>query len=167
MESLGYHTEGGEGALGMSEGGVVKEGGLEVKEMQKIPLILNASLVRPSFIEYLDRGFEIRVSQVNTQNSAILPTCGVAALIVTLPPFTFSSSSSKEETFNQLVDRVRAFSRIHAGGVVIMVGAVFGMEEVNGVLGKLSREVTATPTPATACPWGSPGCRAHTTTVKG
>ncbi len=60
MESLGYHTEGGEGALGMPEGGAVKEGGLEVKEMQKIPLILSASLVRPSFTEYLDRGFKIR-----------------------------------------------------------------------------------------------------------
>ncbi len=60
MDSLGYHTEGGEGALGMPEGGAVKEGGLEVKEMQKIPLILSASLVRPSFTEYLDRGFKIR-----------------------------------------------------------------------------------------------------------
>ncbi|KAK8373686.1 hypothetical protein O3P69_013530 [Scylla paramamosain] len=28
-----------------------------------------------------------------------------------------------------MVDRVRAFSRVHAGGVVILVGAVFGMEE--------------------------------------
>ncbi len=60
MESLGYHTEGGEGALGMPEGGAVKEGGLEMKEMQKIPAILNASLVRLSFTEYLDQGFEIR-----------------------------------------------------------------------------------------------------------
>ncbi len=53
MQSFGYHTEGAEGALGMPEGGAVYEGGLEVKEMQKIPLILNASLLRPSFIEYL------------------------------------------------------------------------------------------------------------------
>ncbi len=60
MESLGYHTEGGEGAVGMPEGGTVKEGGLEMKEMQKIPAILNASLVRLSFTEYLDQGFEIR-----------------------------------------------------------------------------------------------------------
>ncbi len=61
MESVGYHTErGDEGALGMAEGKAVKEGGLEVKEMQKIPEILSASLVRPSFTEYLDRGFEIR-----------------------------------------------------------------------------------------------------------
>ncbi len=59
MESLGYHTEGGEGALGIPEGGAVKEGGLEMKEMQKIHTILNASLVRLSFTEYLDRGFEI------------------------------------------------------------------------------------------------------------
>ncbi|XP_063856138.1 uncharacterized protein LOC135097943 [Scylla paramamosain] len=144
MDSLGYHTEGGEGALGMPEGGAVKEGGLEVKEMQKIPLILSASLVRPSFTEYLDRGFKIRVSQATLQNTAILPTCGVAALIVPLPPSS-SSSSSKEETFDQLVDRVRAFSRVHAGGVVILVGAVFGMEEVNGVLGKLSRRLLPRP----------------------
>ncbi|XP_063854706.1 uncharacterized protein LOC135096870 [Scylla paramamosain] len=109
----------------MPEGGAVKEGGLEVKEMQKIPLILSASLVRPSFTEYLDRGFKIRVSQATLQNSAILPTCGV--------------------TFDQLVDRVRAFSRVHAGGVVILVGAVFGMEEVNGVLGKLSRRLLPRP----------------------
>ncbi len=47
MESLGYHTDGG-------EGGAVKEGGLEMKEMQKIPSILSASLVRLSFTEYLD-----------------------------------------------------------------------------------------------------------------
>ncbi len=60
MESLGYHTEKGEGALGMPEGGAVKEGGLEMTEMQKIPAILNASLVRLSFTEYLDQGFEIR-----------------------------------------------------------------------------------------------------------
>ncbi|KAK8375269.1 hypothetical protein O3P69_020323 [Scylla paramamosain] len=111
--------------------------------MQKIPLILSASLVRPSFTEYLDRGFKIRVSQATLQNSAILPTCGVAALIVPLPPSSSSSSSSsspsssssssssKEETFDQLVDRVRAFSRVHAGGVVILVGAVFGMEEIS------------------------------------
>ncbi|XP_063856463.1 uncharacterized protein LOC135098157 isoform X3 [Scylla paramamosain] len=148
MDSLGYHTEGGEGALGMPEGGAVKEGGLEVKEMQKIPLILSASLVRPSFTEYLDRGFKIRVSQATLQNSAILPTCGVAALIVPLPPSSSSSSSSSssiEETFDQLVDRVRAFSRVHAGGVVILVGAVFGMEEVNGVLGKLSRRLLPRP----------------------
>ncbi|XP_063842203.1 uncharacterized protein LOC135089942 isoform X1 [Scylla paramamosain] len=164
MDRLRCHTEGGEGALGMPEGGAVKEGGLEVKEMQKIPLILSASLVRPSFTEYLDRGFKIRVSQATLQNSAILPTCGVAALIVPLPPS--SSSSSKEETFDQLVDRVRAFSRVHAGGVVILVGAVFGMEEVNGVLGKLSRRLLPRPSPATACPRGSPGCRAHTTTGK-
>ncbi|KAK8372957.1 hypothetical protein O3P69_012469 [Scylla paramamosain] len=77
----------------------------------------------PSFTEYLDRGFKIRVSQATLQNSAILPTCGVAALIVPLPPSSSSSSSSsKEETFDQLVDRVRAFSRVHAGGVVILVG---------------------------------------------
>ncbi|KAK8372338.1 hypothetical protein O3P69_012661, partial [Scylla paramamosain] len=56
MEGLGYHMEGGEGALGMPEGESVKE----VKEMQKIPSVLNASLVRPSFTEYMDRGFEIR-----------------------------------------------------------------------------------------------------------
>ncbi len=63
MESVGYHTERGgipHGALGMAEGEAVKEGGLEVKEMQKIPLILSASLVRPSFTEYLDRVFEVR-----------------------------------------------------------------------------------------------------------
>ncbi len=54
------HGEEGEGALGMAEGKAVKEGGLEVKEMQKIPVILSASLVRPSFTECLDRGFEIR-----------------------------------------------------------------------------------------------------------
>ncbi|XP_063854536.1 uncharacterized protein LOC135096731 isoform X2 [Scylla paramamosain] len=103
----------------MPEGGAVKEGGLEVKEMQKIPLILSASLVRPSFTEYLDRGFKIRVSQATLQNSAILPTCGVAALIVPLPPSSSSSSSSKEETFDQLVDRSsggagsgREFSRL-------------------------------------------------------
>ncbi len=59
MERLGYHTKGGEGALGMPEGGAVKEGGLEMKEMQKIHAILNASLIRLSFTEYLDRGFEI------------------------------------------------------------------------------------------------------------
>ncbi len=50
---------GGEAALGMAEGKPVKEGDLEVKEMQKIPVILSASLVRPSFTEYLDQGFEI------------------------------------------------------------------------------------------------------------
>ncbi|XP_063859553.1 uncharacterized protein LOC135100509 [Scylla paramamosain] len=75
--------------------------------MQKIALILSASLVRPSFTEYLDRGFEIQVGQVTPQNSAILHTCGVAALIVPLPPSSSSSSSSPssiEETFNQLVD---------------------------------------------------------------
>ncbi|XP_063853139.1 uncharacterized protein LOC135095922 [Scylla paramamosain] len=33
MESFGYHTEWGEGAMGMPEGGAVKEGGLEMKEM--------------------------------------------------------------------------------------------------------------------------------------
>ncbi len=61
MESVGYHTErGGEGALGMAEGKPMKEGDLEVKKIQKIPVILSASLVRPSFTEYLDRGFEIR-----------------------------------------------------------------------------------------------------------
>ncbi len=60
MESLGYHTEGGEEALGIPEEGALKEGGVEVKEMQKIPVILSASLVRPSFTEYFDRGFEIR-----------------------------------------------------------------------------------------------------------
>ncbi len=60
MESLGYHTEGGEGAVGMPEGGAVKEEGLEMKEMQKIRAILNASLVRLSFTEYLDRGLQIR-----------------------------------------------------------------------------------------------------------
>ncbi len=38
----------------MSEGGAVKEGDLEVKEMQKIALIQNAYLMRPSFTEYLD-----------------------------------------------------------------------------------------------------------------
>ncbi len=59
MQSLGYHTDGGEGALGMPEEGAVKEGGLEVKEMMKIPSILSRSLARPSFTEYLDRGFEI------------------------------------------------------------------------------------------------------------
>ncbi len=53
MQSLGYHSEGNEGALGMPEGRKVKEGGLEVKEMQKIPLILNVSLLRLSFIEDL------------------------------------------------------------------------------------------------------------------
>ncbi len=56
MESLGYHTEGGEEVLGMPEGEALMEGGLEVKEMQKIPLIL----VRPSFTEYFHRGFKIR-----------------------------------------------------------------------------------------------------------
>ncbi len=60
MESLGYHTEGSEGALVMSEGGAMKEGGLKVKEMQKISVILSASLMRPSFTEYLHRCFEIR-----------------------------------------------------------------------------------------------------------
>ncbi len=60
MESVGYHPEGGVAALGMAEGKAVKEGDLEVKEMQKIPVILSASLVRPSFTEYLDRGIEIR-----------------------------------------------------------------------------------------------------------
>ncbi|XP_063853316.1 uncharacterized protein LOC135096043 [Scylla paramamosain] len=64
MESFGYHTEWGEGALGMPEGGAVKVGGLEMKEMQKIPAILNASLVRLSFTEYLDRGFEIRAEHL-------------------------------------------------------------------------------------------------------
>ncbi len=64
MESLGYHTEKGEGALGMPEGGAVKEGGLEMTEMQKIPAILNAFLVRLSFTEYLDQGFEIRAEHL-------------------------------------------------------------------------------------------------------
>ncbi len=64
MESLGYHAEGGEGAMGMPEGGAVKEGGLEMKEIQKIPAILNASLVRLSFTEYLDQGFEIRAEHL-------------------------------------------------------------------------------------------------------
>ncbi len=52
--------KGGEEALGIPEEGALKKGGLEVKEMQKIPVILSASLVRPSFTEYFDRGFEIR-----------------------------------------------------------------------------------------------------------
>ncbi|XP_063854535.1 uncharacterized protein LOC135096731 isoform X1 [Scylla paramamosain] len=150
----------------MPEGGAVKEGGLEVKEMQKIPLILSASLVRPSFTEYLDRGFKIRVSQATLQNSAILPTCGVAALIVPLPPSSSSSSSSKEETFDQLVDRVRAFSRVHAGGRCNTGGCCVWYGGGERGVGEVIKEVTTTPSPATACPRGSPGCRAHTTTGK-
>ncbi len=60
MDGLGHHTEGGEGASGKVEGGAVKEGGLKVKDMQKIPLKLNASLFRPSYTEYLHGGLKIR-----------------------------------------------------------------------------------------------------------
>ncbi|XP_050716359.1 uncharacterized protein LOC126998580 [Eriocheir sinensis] len=104
-----------------------------------VPLILNASLVRPSLMDYLASGFKIRVSHSTPKDSAILPTCGVAVLIVPLPSSSTSSASTststfKEESLDELVERVRAFTRVHVGGVVVLVGAVFGQEEVGGVM---------------------------------
>nr|XP_045610442.1 uncharacterized protein LOC123765758 [Procambarus clarkii] len=148
-EAVGVTT--GDGGRGVTTG----DGGRGVGAAT--PLVLHSSLQQASFTEYLGSGFKIRVSDKTGVGSVILPRCGVAALVVQMPRLPNTASGDLQgdsgaghvdtasETLDQLIDRVRSFMRGHRVTVVVVVGAVFGEEEVGGVLGQLQLRLLPRP----------------------
>ncbi|XP_071522790.1 uncharacterized protein [Panulirus ornatus] len=153
-------------------------------ETMATPVILHSSLHRSSFTDYLGSGFKIKVSDATPRDSAILPSCGMAVLIVQMPrlPITATNQNTStstttnhthttsresknnpsqtpagnhhggsavgepgQETLEQLIERVAAFQRGHRTSVLVLVGTVFGEEEVGGIIWKLQKSLLPRP----------------------
>ncbi|KAG7176603.1 hypothetical protein Hamer_G015408 [Homarus americanus] len=141
----------GSGSISMNEKEMA--GNSTLYEFLPTPLILHSNLQRSTFTDYLGSGFKIRVSEKTPIDSVILPRCGVAVLIVQMPRIsginpnqdtidccshTYSTESRdghskdedvRQETLDQLTERVSSFVKGHRVSVVVVVGAVFGDEE--------------------------------------
>ncbi|XP_068231228.1 uncharacterized protein [Palaemon carinicauda] len=55
------------------------------------PVILHSNLQASAFLEYLGSGYKVRVSNSTPPDSVILPSCGVAVLVVHLSKVTFEN----------------------------------------------------------------------------
>ncbi|XP_047483613.1 uncharacterized protein LOC125035337 [Penaeus chinensis] len=132
-------------------------GEVEHRPIQATPVILHCDLQRPDFTDYLGSGFKIRVSKCTPRDSVILPTCGVAVLIIYLsristPSAPASTSSGEEgaavkESLEEVIERIKAFTSQHKVGILVLVGSVFGEEEVGGVIATIQRKLLPRPPP--------------------
>ncbi|XP_064099648.1 uncharacterized protein LOC135210749 [Macrobrachium nipponense] len=58
------------------------------------PVILHCNLESSSFLEYLGSGYKVRVSNSTPPDSVILPSCGIAVLVVHLSKVSFEDDVS-------------------------------------------------------------------------
>ncbi|XP_037788403.1 uncharacterized protein LOC119583788 [Penaeus monodon] len=141
------------------------EGEVEHRPIKPTPLILHCDLQRPDFTDYLGSGFKIRVSKCTPRDSVILPTCGVAVLLIYLSRISTTSASASattsasastspgvegavmKETLGEVIERIKAFTSQHKVGILVLVGSVFGEEEVGGVIATIQRELLPRPPP--------------------
>ncbi|KAK3852138.1 hypothetical protein Pcinc_041260 [Petrolisthes cinctipes] len=124
---------------------------------QKVPLILHSNLYVPSFTDYLGSEFKIRVSDAVPTDTAIL-TSGVGVLVTQLPTTPTTTTSTTTTTtatqpqpdmhlnsLDQLVERAKMLTRRHRVGVIILIAAMFGEEEVEGAVGALQARLLPFP----------------------
>nr|XP_027229782.1 uncharacterized protein LOC113821468 [Penaeus vannamei] len=132
----------------------------EYRPIKPIPLILHIDLHRPDFTDYLGSGFKIRVSKSTPRDSVILPTCGVAVLVMYLSRISTASTSTSttastsgeegpgvKESLDEVIERIKAFTSQHKVSILVLVGSVFGEEEVGGVIATIQRKLLPRPPP--------------------
>ncbi|XP_027229782.2 uncharacterized protein [Penaeus vannamei] len=132
----------------------------EYRPIKPTPLILHIDLQRPDFTDYLGSGFKIRVSKSTPRDSVILPTCGVAVLVIYLSRISTASTSTSttastsgeegagvKESLDEVIERIKAFTSQHKVSILVLVGSVFGEEEVGGVIATIQRKLLPRPPP--------------------